>query len=92
MPTQRQNIIDLLSGGTFTIQEMSAELHMSIKELLQHLPHVQKSVRPPVKFVINPSECLNCGYVFKDRTKLHSPGKCPRCRESHIKEPSYSIE
>jgi transcriptional regulator len=92
MPTQRQDIMDFLSKGTYTLQELSVELHMSIKELLLHLPHVQKSIRPPNSFVIDPAECLNCGYVFKDRTKLHSPGKCPRCRETHIKEPAYHIE
>ena len=92
MPTQRQNIMDLLSKGTFTLQELSAELHMSIKEILLHLPHVQKSIRPPARFIIEPAQCLNCGYVFKDRTKLHSPGKCPRCRESHIQEPAYRIQ
>lgn len=92
MPTQRQQIMDLLSNGSFTIQELSAESHMSMKELLLHLPHVQKSVRSPNKFVIEPAECLTCGYVFKNRTKLHSPGKCPKCRETHIKEPVYHIE
>jgi transcriptional regulator len=92
MPTQRQNIMETLSGGKYTLQNLSAELHMSTKELLLHLPHVQKSVKPPDKFIIDPAECLNCGYIFKDRTKLHSPSKCPRCRESHIKEPAYRIE
>jgi transcriptional regulator len=83
--------MEILSKGTFTLQELSAELHMSIKEILLHLPHVQKSIRHPYKFIIDPAQCLNCGYTFKDRTKLHSPGKCPRCRESHIKEPTYHI-
>lgn len=92
MPTQRQNMMEILSRGTFTLQELSSELHMSIKEILLHLPHVQKSVRPPGKFIIFPARCLKCGYIFKDRTKLHSPSKCPRCRESHIKEPEYHVE
>jgi len=84
--------MDMLSKGTVTLQELSVELHMSVKEILVHLPHIQKSVRPPARFIIEPALCLNCGYVFKDRTKLHSPGKCPRCRESHVQEPGYRIE
>jgi predicted Zn-ribbon and HTH transcriptional regulator len=92
MPTQRQQIADLLSENAFTLQELSGELHMSMKELLLHLPHVQKSVKPPKRFIMEPAECLHCGYIFKDRTRLHSPGKCPRCRETHIKEPVYHIE
>ena len=91
MLTHRQNIIELLSRGTYTLQELSTEAHLSMKELLTHLEHVRKSVRPPLRFVIEPAQCLACGFVFKDRKKFHSPGKCPKCRDSHISEPAYSI-
>jgi transcriptional regulator len=92
MLTQRQKIMELLSEGFFTLQGLSIELHMSVKDLLLHLPHVKKSIRPPYRFVIDPAECLICGYVFKDRVKLHSPGKSPRCRETRIKGPAYHIK
>ena len=91
MSTHRQNLIELLSQDTFSLQELSSEIHLSMKEVLNHLAHVRKSVRPPLRFIMEPAECLNCGFVFKDRKKLHSPGKCPRCRGSHIKEPAYRI-
>lgn len=83
--------MELLSQGTYTLQELSAEIHLSIKEVLHHLDHVRKSVRPPMKFIIDPAVCLKCGFVFKDRKKLHSPGRCPKCRDTHIQEPGYSI-
>ncbi len=92
MPTHRQRLIELLSEDTFTLQELSSELGLSMKEVLHHLGHARKSVRRPFEFVMQPAECLSCGFVFKDRTKLHSPGRCPRCRSSHIKEPAYRIE
>lgn len=92
MPTKRQEIIELLSMGTYTLQDLSSELHISMKEVLGHLPHVRKSVRLPNKFVIEPAECLDCGFVYKDRSKIHKPGKCPRCRGTYIREPEYRID
>ncbi|MGD9159448.1 MAG: transcriptional regulator [Desulfobacteraceae bacterium] len=92
MPTKRQIITELLSDGSYTLQELSSELHISERDVLNHLEHVRKSVRQPQKFIIEPAECLNCGFVFKDRSKIHTPGKCPKCRSSHIHESSYRIE
>lgn len=92
MPTKRQEIIELLSTGTYTLKDLSFELHISMKEVLIHLAHVRKSVRLPQKFIILPAECLGCGFVFKDRSKIHKPGKCPRCRGTHIREPVYRID
>ena len=91
MSTHRQKLIELLSGGPFSLQELSKEAHLSMREALDHLEHVRKSVRHPRRFIMEPAECLNCGFVFKDRGKLHSPGKCPRCRDSHIREPIFQI-
>ena len=85
-------MIELLSEEAFTIKDLSSEMRISMKEVLHHLEHARKSIRPPRKFVVEPAECLSCGFVFKDRKKLHSPGKCPKCRSSHIQEPMYRIE
>ena len=92
MQTHRQRILDLLSENRYTLQELSSEMGISMKELLHHLDHARKSVRSPRKFVLEPARCIHCGFVFKDRRKLHSPSKCPRCRSTHIEEPVYGIE
>ena len=92
MPTHRQKLIELLSEGMFTLQDLSSEMGLSMKDVLHHMDHARKSVRPPLEFIIRPAECLNCGFVFRDRRKLHSPGKCPRCKSTHIQEPVYGIE
>jgi predicted Zn-ribbon and HTH transcriptional regulator len=91
MPTKRQEIIELLSDSRCTILEISSKLHLSMREALDHLEHVRKSVRAPQRFIITPAECLGCGFIFRERSKIHSPGKCPRCRGTHIQEPSYCI-
>lgn len=92
MQTHRQRIIELLTENSFTLQELSSEMGVSMKELLHHLDHARKSVRPPRRFVIEPARCMKCGFVFRDRRKLHSPSKCPRCRGTYIEEPVYRIE
>lgn len=90
--TYRQRITELLSEGSWTLHEISGEVHLSIKEVLAHLNHVQRSVRPPLRFVLEPAGCLNCGFVFKDRRRLNPPSRCPKCRTSHIQDPKYHIE
>jgi len=91
MPTHRQRIAELIADGSWTLHELSAEVHISVKEVLQHLVHVQKSVHPPLRFILEPAGCLNCGFIFKDRRRLSAPSKCPKCRDSHIQDPRYHI-
>lgn len=91
MPTCRQRIAELIAEGSWTLNDLSAEVHLPVKEVLQHLIHVRKSVRPPLRFVLEPASCLNCGFVFKDRRRLNAPSKCPKCRSSHIQDPRYSV-
>ena len=92
MPTYRQRISELITDGPWTLKDLSIEVHLPVKEVLQHLNHVRKSVRPPHRFVVDPAGCLNCGFVFKDRWRLNAPSKCPKCRSSHIQDPIYHIE
>ena len=92
MLTHRQKIMELLAGGRFTLNEISARVHLPAKDVLQHLGHVQKSIRPPSRFLMEPAECLHCGFVFEERRKLSPPSKCPKCRSSHIQDPKYGVE
>ena len=91
MRTYRQRIVELISGDARTLIELSAELHLSVKEVLHHLTHVQKSIRPPFRFVLEPARCLECGFVFEDRRKLNPPSKCPKCKGTHLQDPRYGV-
>jgi predicted Zn-ribbon and HTH transcriptional regulator len=35
--------------------------------------------------------CLSCGYRFDDRRRATPPGRCPRCKQSHIQRPQYGV-
>jgi hypothetical protein len=92
MPTIRQQLIALLENHEMSAREISRELHISEKEVFSHLQHIRKSVKAlKKKLVVEPFECLQCGYVFKDRQRLSPPGRCPRCKHSRIKTATYRI-
>jgi transcriptional regulator len=90
--TIRQNIIFLLSGQELDARDLSQELGLKEKEIYEHLVHIERSVAASRgRFVITPSQCLLCGYVFEDRRRLTRPGRCPQCRRSKIQNPSFRI-
>jgi len=92
MPTIRQKIIALLAEADMDARELSRELGIKEKEVYEHLAHIDRSLAAKGgRLVVRPSECLNCGFVFKDRRRLTRPSRCPRCRESHLTNPSFQI-
>ena len=92
MQTIRQKIIELLSSAEMDARELSQEVGIKEKEVYEHLIHISRSLNAKGrKIKIRASECLKCGYVFKDRKRFTRPGRCPRCRQSHLTNPSFKI-
>jgi len=92
MKTIRQEIIDLLNDSELDARELSRAVGVKEKEVYEHLTHISRSLAAKgSNLTIRPSECLKCGYVFKDRQRFTRPGRCPRCRESHLTSPGYHI-
>jgi len=60
----------------------------------EHLPHVIKDlVRDRSRrFVLDPSVCSDCGFLFRDRAKLTRPSRCPKCRNEAVTAPRYTID
>lgn len=85
--TIRQEIIRLLEEETLSVSDLSKAVGKSEKEIVGQLSHIQKSVR----LKITPAECLSCGFEFRDRTRTKKPGRCPKCRQSRIAEPLFTI-
>lgn len=91
--TIRQQIISALTGHTLSGKEISAEARIPEKQVYDHLEHIQKSLsRGDHQLTVTPAECLKCGFVFKKREKLKTPGRCPLCHSEHIQESLYSIQ
>jgi len=92
MGTIRQQIIELLTAGEMDARELSRAVGVKEKEVYEHLAHIARSqAAKGSKLAVRASECLSCGYVFKDRRRFTRPGRCPRCRESQLINPSFKI-
>jgi len=90
--TIRQRIIDLLSEHQLTARELSQAIGIREREVYAHLPHVARSTAAQGKrLVVHPARCLACGYVFENRKRLTRPSRCPRCKRSHLQEPTYRV-
>ena len=90
--TIRQQIIALLREDDQGIRDLSQLLGKREKEIIDHLPHVKRTIEARKgTFITTPARCMHCGYTFKKRKRLSAPGKCPLCKSSHIQDPLYRI-
>ena len=92
MQTVRQQIISLLQEGDFNAREISQALSVMEKEVYGHLGHIERSLGGQgMKLVVAPYTCLRCGYAFASRQRWSRPGRCPACRQGHIRLATYRI-
>ena len=85
--TIRQELTRLLEDGELSVSELSKEIRLSEKEILFHLEQLRFSGA----LVIIPAECRDCGYIFAKRDRPGKPGKCPKCKGTHIEQPLFSM-
>ena len=91
--TVRQQILDLLSLKEMTVREISQTVRISEKEAMDHLSHIELSVKRLGKqLIIIPYRCLTCGFVFDNRSRFTKPGRCPKCKKSHLQTAYYRIK
>ena len=92
--TPRQRILDLLVDRMMTSRQLAAVIKISERQVEEHVVHIAKSVERDRsrRFVIEPSECLDCEFVFKDRSRVTRPSHCPQCRSENTSMPRYGIK
>lgn len=92
MTTIRRQMIDLLSEQQLTARELSQALGIMEKEVYGHLLHIERTAsRQGMRLVVDPYTCLTCGYSFDNRKRWDRPGRCPKCRQGHIRMAGYRI-
>lgn len=91
--TIRQQLMHLLAGGRYTTRELAALVGAPERQIEDHLAHVVRSLTRDKtrQFLLEPSRCHDCGFVFRDRTRLTTPGRCPACRSEAIAPPRFAI-
>jgi transcriptional regulator len=92
--TARQRMVEFLTGSRLSSYQLAQLLGISERQVEDHLVHVVKTVarHRGTRFVLEPSSCQTCGFLFRDRTRLTRPSRCPRCRSESITTPRYGIE
>jgi predicted Zn-ribbon and HTH transcriptional regulator len=92
--TPRQQIMELITGTRRTARQLAELVGIPERQIEEHLAHIVRSVTPDRtrRFLLEPSECQDCGFVFRARTRLTRPGRCPRCKSEAITPPRYGIE
>ena len=92
--TIRQLIMQSITGTLYSSRQLAELVGVPERQVEEHLTHITKSVARDRtrRFVLEPSRCRDCGFVFRDRTRLTRPSRCPRCRSEAILPPRYGIE
>lgn len=92
MGTIRQQIIEILKEGEMSALDLSRLIGIREKEVYEHLEHIKKTITgQEERFIVTPASCLKCGYIFKDRSRLTKPGRCPECKGTRLSRPVYRI-
>ncbi len=88
----RKDLIELLLDHPRSVAELARMLEMKPKDVEHDLGHLLRSLRASeYRAVVEPAECRHCGFAFR-RDKLGKPGKCPRCKQTWIREPRLRVE
>jgi transcriptional regulator len=92
--TPRQRIIELITGTRLSSHQLAQMVGIPERQVEDHLEHVVKTVARDRlrRFILEPSTCQDCGFVFRDRTRLTCPSRCPLCHSEGITAPRYGIE
>jgi len=92
--TPRQRLVELLTGARLSSYQLAHMLGIPERQVEDHLTHVEKTIAhdPTRRFILEPSRCPDCGYVFRDRTRLTRPSRCPDCKSEGISAPRYGID
>jgi predicted Zn-ribbon and HTH transcriptional regulator len=92
--TPRQRIIDVITGTRLSSYQLAQMLGIRERQVEEHLTHVVKTVAQDKtkRFILEPSRCQDCDYVFRERRRLTRPSRCPNCRSEGIAAPRYGID
>jgi predicted Zn-ribbon and HTH transcriptional regulator len=84
----------LLLDTRLTSRQLAQLVGLSERQVEEHLSHIVKTVARDRsrRFMLEPSACRDCGYRFRDRSRLTRPSRCPRCRSEAITAPRYGID
>ena len=92
--TPRQRIIDLITDIRLSSHQLAQMLGIPERQVEEHLTHVVKTIARDKtrRFILDPARSQDCDFVFRDRSRLTIPSRCPHCRSEAIAAPRYGID
>jgi predicted Zn-ribbon and HTH transcriptional regulator len=90
----RQRIIGLIIATRLSSYQLAQMLGVPERQVEDHLTHVVETIAHDKtrRFILNPARCQDCDFVFRNRSRLTSPSRCPHCRRETIAAPRYGID
>ena len=90
--TIRSALRAALLEGPLTARELSARVGVGEKEVADHLEHLTRSLRHSAeRLLVKPARCVACGFVFRERTRLARPSKCPVCTSQRLRPARFQV-
>jgi hypothetical protein len=90
--TPRRRVLAALREGAATARDLSKAARVSERDVADHLAHLAKSLRAQgERLVMEPPECLDCGFRFPGRERTTRPSHCPRCRGARLTLPAFRV-
>lgn len=83
--------MEILQQNKQSAQQLANYFQVQLKDILEDLGHIEKSIKPR-KLMVTPAYCKSCNFVFKERSKVSKPSKCPRCKSEWIEAQMFFIE
>ena len=81
-----------LRRGPSTLRDLARESGLREREAADHLAHALRSLGPGERLREEPATCLACGFSFRKRERLTTPGRCPLCSSERVEPPVFWIE
>lgn len=76
--TVRHSIVHAIEGGPLSSKEISGLVGIPEKEVAGHLAHIRTTLHLTVReFMVQPAECVKCGFVFEKRDPARQTGQVP---------------
>lgn len=83
----------MLETTDHSFEGLRLALKAQTRALEDDLRHVEQSARNQgLRFVVTPATCEGCRYVFRDRKRFITPGRCPKCRSERIEDAMFRLE
>ena len=90
--TNRQILRSMLETTDHSFEGLRLALGVRPKLLEDDLRHIEQSAKHgDWRFVVTPAECQACQYVFRDRKRYVTPGRCPKCRSGRVADAMFRL-